>query len=350
MVKPNARSSGMAIVINRCPPSGISLRWARQGWLWRILFNSVKRLRKNNSIKASILFFSWLSPNLTALKTIQYRPPCTFHWSAILSIHTPLLPGVFGWLLCLFLDWGPPKTTTNFVCLLFLLLNSTVETILSLPRLYSFDWAVSWLVVVSPHPLEAIESQGPIALSIFLMLHSTPPNGGQKSSPTSSAQSRLLCSVLSTAEIIVWLVVAFLYQMVATQDCWSAHFWFFWWVPFGRPNQPIQLQQSWALAFSTWIGRKAEQPLWQNGVMAERQNGRTAERQNGRMAEWQNGRMAEWQNGRMAERPEWLPTYFINGTCQHRHRHRHRHHRHRHRHWHRHLLIFYIIENLWYNY
>ncbi len=34
---------------------------------------------------------------------------------------------VFGLLLCLFLNWGPHKTTTNFVFLIFLPLDSTVE-------------------------------------------------------------------------------------------------------------------------------------------------------------------------------------------------------------------------------
>ncbi len=121
MAEPNARSSGMAIVINSCPPPGISPRWAVQGRLRRILFNSVNCLRKKYLIKASILFYYRVSPNLTALETIQYRPPCTFRWFSSCRIHPPLLPHVFGWLLCLFLDWGPPKTTTKFVFLFFAL-------------------------------------------------------------------------------------------------------------------------------------------------------------------------------------------------------------------------------------
>ena len=38
----------------------------------------------------------------------------------------------------------------------------------------------SWLVVVSPHPLEAIETQDPVALSMFIFssLYLTPVNNG----------------------------------------------------------------------------------------------------------------------------------------------------------------------------
>ncbi len=86
----------------------------------------------NNLIKASISFYSRLSPNLTALETIQYHPPCAFRWPPSCPIHPPSLPHVFGWLLCLFIDWGPPKTTTKFV-ILFFSLNSTVETMRKRP-------------------------------------------------------------------------------------------------------------------------------------------------------------------------------------------------------------------------
>ncbi len=135
-----------------------------EGGLRRILFNSVNRLRKEKINQGIYLFYSRLSPNLTtALETIKYCPPCAFHWFPACHIHPPSLPRVFGWLLCLLVDWGPPKTTTKFV-----------------PRIYSVDWADSQLVDISPHPLEAIENQGPEALPlfIFLSLYSTPPNDG----------------------------------------------------------------------------------------------------------------------------------------------------------------------------
>jgi hypothetical protein len=209
--------------------------------------------KKNNLIQASILFYSRLSPTLTAPETIQYCPPCAFCWLPSCPIHPPSLPRVFGWLSCLFLDWGPPKTTSNFGFLIFLPLNSTVETMQQCPppsstsctpspqKLYSFDCADSRLVVVSLHPLEAIESQGPIALSvvIFTLLNLTTPSDGQTSPPTRSTRSRCLSNVPSTADIIVGLVVAFLHRMAAAQDHCSAHFSIFRWVPLGRPNQPI---------------------------------------------------------------------------------------------------------------
>ena len=76
--------------------------------------------KKNNLIKVSILFYYRLSPNLTALQTIQYRPPCAFHWFPSCPIHPPSPLRLFGWLLCLFINWGLPKTTTKFVFLIFL--------------------------------------------------------------------------------------------------------------------------------------------------------------------------------------------------------------------------------------
>jgi len=89
--------------------------------------------KKNNLIKVSILFYYRLSPNLTALETIQYRPPCAFRWLPSCPIHPPSLPRVFGWLLCSFIAWWQPKATTNFVFLIFLPLNSTVETMRQRP-------------------------------------------------------------------------------------------------------------------------------------------------------------------------------------------------------------------------
>jgi hypothetical protein len=52
----------------------------------------------------------------------------------------------------------------------------------------------SWLVLMSPHPLEAIKTQDPVTLSIFifLLLYLTPVNNGWTSSPTRSVQPRLL--------------------------------------------------------------------------------------------------------------------------------------------------------------
>jgi hypothetical protein len=44
-----------------------------------------------------------------------------------------------------------------------------------------------------------------------------------------------------------------------------------------------------------------------------------AEWRNGGMAEWRNGGMAEWWNGgsaRIGVMAEWLPAYYIYGTCR----------------------------------
>ena len=161
--------------------------------------------KKNNLIsKASILLYSRLSPNLTALETIQYRPPCAFCWLPSCPIHPPLLPCVFGWLLCLFVDWGPPKTTTNFVFLIFCPLfrwpNRCASVLLHRQRpalpfttLYSVDCANSWLVVVSPHPLEAIKNRGPVTLSLFLFFRRSirPPQMTGKRPPPHVPPSRV---------------------------------------------------------------------------------------------------------------------------------------------------------------
>jgi hypothetical protein len=186
--------------------------------------------------------------------------------------------------------------------------------ILPLPRLYSLDWADSWLVVVSPHLLEAIKSQGPIALSIFIFstLYSTPPNSGQTSSPTCSARLCCLSSVPSTSDIIVWLVVVFLHRMAATQGR-----------PLIRPFLIFSMGAIWApqstysteaipspgirrLNKTNWELRRLDFGSWQMIQWRGRAKplSRMAEQQNGRMAEWQNGGMAEWWNGRNG----YLPT------------------------------------------
>jgi hypothetical protein len=73
MAKPNAGTSGMAIVINSCPPPGTSLQWVGLGRIQRILFNYLKRLKRIHCVMASILFKFFLHPNSIALKTIKYR-------------------------------------------------------------------------------------------------------------------------------------------------------------------------------------------------------------------------------------------------------------------------------------
>ena len=189
-----------------------------------------KSPEKKKLIKVSILFYYRLSPNLTALETIQYRPPCAFRWLPSCPIHPPSLPRVFGWLLCLFIDWGQPKTTTNFVFLIFLpqirwpkrlhgVLPYRHRPALRLSQVYSNDRAAFRLVVASLHPLEAIENRGPVALSVFVFtsLYSTPPNDGQTSSPTRSARSHRLSNVPPSADTIVRLVVTSPCQMAAIE-------------------------------------------------------------------------------------------------------------------------------------
>jgi hypothetical protein len=103
---------------------------------------------------------------------------------------------------------------------------------------------------VSPHPLEAIKNQGPVALSFFIFtsLYSTPPNDGKTSSPTRSALLHRLSNVPPSTEIIVRWVVAFLHRIAATQDRCSVHLSIFCWVPLGRPNQAIPPQRAQARA------------------------------------------------------------------------------------------------------
>jgi hypothetical protein len=60
--------------------------------------------KKNNLIKASILFYYRLSPNLTALETIQYRPPCAFRWFPVVSI--PRRSRVYSVDCCVYLSIG----------------------------------------------------------------------------------------------------------------------------------------------------------------------------------------------------------------------------------------------------
>jgi hypothetical protein len=92
---------------------------------------------------------------------------------AIIVVVPPLSslpPRVFGWLLRLFIDWGPPKTTTKFDFLIFCPLFWWPKRCTSvLP--HRQDWADSQLVVASPHPLEAIENQGPVALVSVFIFH-----------------------------------------------------------------------------------------------------------------------------------------------------------------------------------
>ena len=179
--------------------------------------------KKNNLTKASISFYSRLSPNLTALETIQYRPPCAFRWSPSCPIHPPSLPRVFGWLLCLFIDWGPPKTTTKFV-FLFLPLNLTVETMRQRPSPSSTSCDPFHQTILRrlcrlsvgccvPPSTGSDRKSRPLRslFFIFMSLYLNSPNDGQLSSPTRSALSHRLSNVPPSTEIIVRLVVAFLH-------------------------------------------------------------------------------------------------------------------------------------------
>ncbi len=156
-----------------------------------------------------------------------------------------------------------PKTTTNFVFLIFLPPILMAKSMRQRPPPSSTSCApfhqnifrrlcqLSVGCCVSPSTGSNQKSRPRNSLSIFIFssLYSPPPNDRQMSSPTRSAQSCRLSNVPSTADIIVWLVVAFLHRMVATQDRCSAQLSIFRWVPLGRPNQGIPPQQAQARAF-----------------------------------------------------------------------------------------------------
>jgi hypothetical protein len=130
-------------------------------------------------MKAPISFCSLPPPNSTAPRMIKYRPPCVPRRSRVLSYPSPVAPACIWLLLCEIVDWRPPKATTNFVLFIFCplirwqkrcdsVLLHRHRPALPLPQLYPIAWADIRLVVVSPHSLEAIESQGPVAPSIFI--------------------------------------------------------------------------------------------------------------------------------------------------------------------------------------
>ena len=104
-----------------------------------------------------------------------YRIPLQFLWRKC------------GWLLCAIIDWWPPNAAINFVLFIFCPLTrrpKRCDSVLPrrdrpasrLPQLYHIASADFRLIVASPHPTEAIETQGSVALSIFRhVCEHTPP-------------------------------------------------------------------------------------------------------------------------------------------------------------------------------
>jgi hypothetical protein len=101
MAEPNARPDGMAIGISGRPTPETSLRWVGQGPIRRILFNSLSPLRKKIFIESIYFIIIYPRSRLVCPKTIKCSPPPAFPVGcASYNIPPPLLPRVFGWLLC----------------------------------------------------------------------------------------------------------------------------------------------------------------------------------------------------------------------------------------------------------
>lgn len=140
--------------------------------------------RKNNLMKASILFYSLPFSYSTAPRTIKYRSPCVFCRSRILLYPSPIAPACIR--LVVAFDRpaiGGRKRPQQILIILFLCpliwRSKWCDRVLPhhhwpaprLTLLYSIAWAVFRLVVASPHPAEAIKTYGPVALSIYSKLN-----------------------------------------------------------------------------------------------------------------------------------------------------------------------------------
>ncbi len=203
---------------------------------------------------------------------IQYSPPCAFRWFPACHIHPPSLPRVFRWLLWLLVDWGPPKTTTKFVFLIFLPLNSTVETMRQRPP--------PSLTSCTPSPQNIFRRLGRLSVGWYI-----PPSTGshRKSRPRSSIYFYFFVPLFDPPKRRV-NVLPHTFRPVASPlqhpiprrhhrsvDCCvspsrgrhprlvSAHLSIFWCVPLGCPNQSIPPQRAQAQArpwrMIRWRGR-----------------------------------------------------------------------------------------------
>jgi len=117
MAKPNAGSSGMAMVMNGRPHLFAmgGLRAPTKDFIQFI--TQAKKII--NLMRASILFNSLPLPNSPPPERSNITPPALSAGHAFFPIYPPSLPRVFGWLLHSIVDWWPPMTTTNFVFHIF---------------------------------------------------------------------------------------------------------------------------------------------------------------------------------------------------------------------------------------
>ncbi len=196
------------------------------GWMTRQMKDFIRRLKWATKIihliSASIVYYSLDPPNSTTPRTIEYHPPCIPLRSHFHSYPYPIASAsdMVGccvlWLIGGWLNHGE-----FWFILLFAPDTSMVEKLqqlfppLSLPCVP----ADFWLVVAFPHPEEAIQTDGTVALSIFFIAQFNSPKWqvNVKDSPTHSAHSHLFSNASITAEAIVWLVVALTHRIAATQ-------------------------------------------------------------------------------------------------------------------------------------
>ena len=108
---------------------------------------------------------------------------------------------------------------------------------------------------MSSHPLEAIETQGPVTLSIFpFFLLNLPPQTMDSRPPHTFRPSHVSLSVPPpTDNTIVLLVVVSNQQVAATYGRGSTHHSIFRWVTFRRPRQGNQPQWAQARPPSAYI-------------------------------------------------------------------------------------------------
>jgi len=172
----------------------------------------------NNLMKASILYYFLPPPTLIAPRTIKYRSPAFPAGRASSPNPSPSAPSEFSFFLCDIVRQEPRRISVNFFFCPVIQWPKSCESILldhhfparRLPRNYPNDTVDFWLVVASPHPAEAIETQAPIALSIFILSSlNSPPKPTSKRPPPHVPPGRISSQTPPlTASTIVRLIVA----------------------------------------------------------------------------------------------------------------------------------------------